>query len=290
MAQTSNEPRALTAAFSDRQVDWISQFNSDASKLNDVKLKRARLESFMRNSAKDEEDVKREMLASGTILLPDKDLQWINQNDIRLLRWLVNRINSPNFGFGQPSQPPILSWNPEQASNPYKFFIQTLDFWQAPLQQKQLFIQSAKNNWSKVILKDEKLKWLEKNNPLQVSWAWRYLNDYLDRKGKFEDRYSPTDTNDTYIAIFSVFDNWSQDKEDLYDLQKNLKLAWSQQKYRKNLASKDKKQSTYAISTETKERLRHLARENKVNLHQMLEYIINDAYEDLQIENSKKSR
>lgn len=76
-------------------------------------------------------------------------------------------------------------------------------------------------------------------------------------------------------------DNWSADEAESEKLQGAMKKAWAQQKYRANLKNKDKKQSTFAISNQTKRHLETLAKVHNVNLNQMLEYIIDEAHENL---------
>src|SRR5690606_41992858 len=68
--------------------------------------------------------------------------------------------------------------------------------------------------------------------------------------------------------------------EKLQLLQLRMNRAWAQQKYRANLKNKKKKQSTYALSMEAKSQLQILAKKSNVNLNQMLEYIIDQAFKN----------
>lgn len=78
----------------------------------------------------------------------------------------------------------------------------------------------------------------------------------------------------------STFDTWCGDTGNLYLLQTSMKQAWAQQKYRSTLIAKKKKQSTYVLGEKTKENLEEIAIARNVNLNEMLEHIINEAYKD----------
>lgn len=273
MNMRTNNPKLLTLEISNRQIDWICQKNETAKQLFTLKQKREYLETLISQSADDAKIIKELQLKSDLQLLPDEDLEWINKNDTRLLRWLADWCSK---SFAE-----LWTISTDHEKKLYESIIRTIDFWEESIPTKRFCIANIKSKWAKILLKDAKLKWLKIENTEQIEWAWIYLNNYLHKNNIFTSNYNPTCSKDYYTAIISTFDNWSTDRDILHELQTNMKQAWAQQKYRENLKSNDKKQSTYALSNTAKINLKKLAEENNVNLNQMLEYIINDAYKKL---------
>lgn len=276
-----NETRALTAAFSDRQVEWISEFDDGVKRLSTANQKRAAMEDFMRNSIDNRQRIESLLLSSESSLLPEEELKWISRDDVRLLRWLINFCRQPFTGFGASTQIPMPYGDAEEQSNPYRFFIRAVDFWQEHIQTKRDSLKSIKQEWSEIRRKDSKLNWLKKDDTEQIKWAWTYLEHHLNNQNLFRHkRYSPISNEEIYISILSTFDNWTGDRGKLHEVQSSMKQAWAQQKYRTNIKNNNKKQSTYVLSNKTKNQLKALAEANEINLNQMLEYIINEAYKE----------
>lgn len=279
MALRTNDPEVLTAAFSDRQVRWVCQFHEETKDLFTVALMRAKLEELMRIPA-EAGYWKQSLLTSEGKLLSDEELKWIHEDDLRLLRWLVIKCQKP-----RPNDPPLMQtpvgYNLGSHSQDLHYtFIRAVDFWQTPMKAKKDTLEKLRAEWSTVLLNNSKLKWLDKTNTTQTDWAWDYVNNYINTKELRTFRFTPTTPETKYIDILSTFDCWSADRADLYELKSNLKQAWAQQKYRAKLKDNNKKQSTYALSNKTKNQLKALAEANEINLNQMLEYIIDEAYKD----------
>lgn len=234
----------------------------------------------MRNSKDNRETINKLLIDSDSQLLREEELNWIGKTDTRLLRWIIYECKKQPSNYQQGIPIPLF-YNP--AENPeslYYTLIHSVDAWQTPLHVKQETLEAFRKAWSRVLL-NSKLKWLDKKNTRLVEWAWTYLNNYIERNEVQTRRFRPVKDEDFYIDIMSTFDNWTADEIKLYELQIGMKNAWAQHKYRKNLKDSNKKQSTYAISTESKKQLEILAKANNVNLNQMLEHVIGEAHKNL---------
>lgn len=282
MTFINNELPLIINEFSDREIAWIFEVRSDKSiRADSLDQKRSIIREHMHSSVENHKGITDLRLRSESCLLPEEELTWIKKTDIRLLRWLLHYCSRPHIGSGPATQIPInpLFNAPESAY--YDHFVSALDIWPVDIHFKSQSLNNIKSIWTELLLKDRKLNWLRKDNDSQIDWAWSYLNTYLDKQGRFgSHKYSPMTPSETYLAILSTFDTWHGDTGYLYLLQTNMKQAWAQQKYRSTLTAKKKKQSTYVLGEKTKENLEEIAIARNVNLNEMLEHIINEAYKN----------
>lgn len=277
-----NEPSWIVAELNNREVNCAYRqlllYAEDAAFT--IAERRKVLEQHLRTYEDKSEFTQNLRLRCEAKLLPDKELEWLDRDNTRLMRWLMHdwlHISSPS---PIPPTQKVLGGEPEY----YDHFLEALDGWNEDLQRKRSELSRIKLAWSKKLEEDKQLAWLDKHNSSQIEWAWKYLKlnlpSYIDIS-----QYSPINTKEMYIDIFSVFDTWYGNTTPLYRLQVSMKQAWAQQKYRTNLKNEKKQQSTYVLSTEAKLQLKTLAKKNNVNLNQMLEHIIDQAFK-----NSKKDK
>lgn len=267
--------------YTDREVNWIYAQKKWNSPAESTAEKRNRLSKYMHTNSAIHEEIQNLRLESESYLLADEELEWIERSDIRLLTWLLHYCSRPHFRFGTTTHIPIPASHDLPESAYYDHFVTAVDNWSIYLRNKSRSLNEIKSIWSELLSKDRRLKWLRKDDVAQIDWAWAYLNTYFDKHQTFGRlKYSPITPQETHIAIMSTFDTWRGDTGDLYLLQTSMKQAWAQQKYRSSLIAKKKKQSTYVLGEKTKEHLEEIAIARNVNLNEMLEYIINQAYKD----------
>lgn len=211
-------------------------------------------------------------------LLQDSEIDWIKEDDMRLQRWLIYYLSH----YESTEIPIRVSFNWPDAGK-YHRVINALDIWDAEVDVKKSTIQTAKLLWSKNLLQDKKLKWLDPQNETQIEWAWRYINDNQQLKMH---AISATSNQERYLGVMETFDCW-QNPLELKDFRETMKRAWAQHKYRLNLNGR--KQSTFVLSIEAKDQLQKMAKTQNVNLNQMLEYLINKEYISFK-ENLKKNK
>jgi hypothetical protein len=205
------------------------------------------------------------VIDSRSSLIAENEFTWIERDNMRLLRWIYIQISEL-----PPNDPP-----PQLYTNLIRF----IDRFNADIDSKREKLQQLKLAWSDHLTYQKDLTWLREDNPDQINWAWKYIIAHpTNLIGRFGlQYYNPTNTRDTLIDIYSIFDRLG-DSDSFHRLYANLKQAWSQQKYRNGLKSEKKKQSTYVIRETTKKQLAELAITQNVNINQMLEHIINAAY------------
>lgn len=289
--------------FSDREIIWIFWKSFAHKRADGVNQKKSVMKQYLSFSDEIREKVKRLHTESESHLLPEEEIEWIDSDNIRLLRWIKDCCTPlPHYPthssiYEQPPypdpfiSPPPLEFDPAPSplgNDPvpdaalYRYLITTIDQWDVTLETKRSSLEKIKIAWSELLRKDSKLKWLHKNNNSQVEWAWAYLNEYMEKHTQpLQNIYSPTNTEETYNAILSTFDTWRGDTGFIFNLQTGMKQAWAQQKYRTALKKNNKKQSTYVLGEGTISHLNELAEANNVNLNKMLEHIINEAYKNL---------
>ncbi len=265
---------------SEREINWIhDQLGYTGPYIDGTEQKRALIKNYIQSEAANYTQVCDLLLQSKARLLPNNELAWIEEHDYRLLRWMGHYCSAPS--------PHILGRIPTLFNIPltdslrYRNFVKALDDWNEELYRKRFIIEQVRIAWSEVLLKDSKLTWLKEGDQSQMDWAW----DYMLSNRVIPYFLTPTNTEEKYSNIMSVFDCWQSSPEKLQLLQIKMSRAWAQQKYRANLKNEKKKQSTYSLSVDAKSQLQMLAKERNINLNKMLEHIIDQAFK-----NSKKGK
>jgi hypothetical protein len=251
---------------SDREISWIARkINIPNFHIDFCEANRSSLERYIRDSIGNEVQVIGLQANSKDYLLLDKELEWIDRDNPRLLRWMRHYCLQPASGFGVWHGNGFSSEIKTHAAtftaelDFYNTFITTFDAWHVDLSDKKMFIDKAISIWSKLLFgNNNKLNWLNKSDETQLKWIWGYLNENMPNFP-----YSPTDIEEMYSYIQSIYDCCEQYSKEYESLRK-MKQAWAQQKYRLNLNGR--KQSTFVLRAEAKEQLQEMARARNTNL------------------------
>lgn len=280
--------------FTDREINWIdSRLANSSPRLEGDEIKRSRVGEFMHQDEECYRNVKQLRLDSSSYLLADDELEWMESTDRKFLNWLKTRhfpLDETGPLYQMVAAPPLpaKTMNLPGASF-YRAYISHLDDWDVELQIKRDFLSFVRSEWYYQQQLDKKLRWIDMKNPEQINWIWEYLQQNLIRTSNYNlsnNNFDPINDEEMYFSIFTRFYEWQRHPAELKEIQGRMKQAWAQQKYRSSL--KGRKQSTYVLSDQTKKQLKTLAGINNVNLNQMLEYIINEAYENLKKRTPKK--
>ena len=271
----------IIGEFSDRTINWIHErLNYNGPYISSSEQKRTLIQLHMHNSKENYERVEDLSRQGESHQLPDEELEWVERNNFRLLRWIIHYCSCL---YEADTYIPTLINTQATDLELYDYFVTSLDLWSENLQRKRLTLFHAKSAWSKLLQKDKDLSWLDGQNDHQIEWVWGYLNVNITIPYK----YNPTNSGEMFSYILSIFDCWEGPQAEMQLLQGKMKRAWAQQKYRNNL--KDRKQTTFVLSLDTKEQLQKMAKTQNVNLNQMLEYLINKEYISFK-ENLKKNK
>jgi len=111
-----------------------------------------------------------------------------------------------------------------------------------------------------------RLGWIEKDNPNMLKWAIRYLNNHRAN--------IPEQT--TYDGLIRESEKWPESSE-IRELLRKMKGAWRQKKLRESLNGK--KPSNFILSTSAKKCLENLAKSRRSNITETLEWLIKNGLE-----------
>jgi len=203
--------------------------------------------------------------ASSNSILPHTAFDWINTRDTRLIAWIFNELRIKNIPVS-PSFPP-----PQEARDE---LIHTLDIWNVNTESKSHLLQELKGKWSMMRTNDEQTKWLDKNNPNQSSWAWKYLLKNM----RAYTPLIPISADELHTATLVSLDNMvhTHPAEKILFI-KQMKKTWSQKKYRDS--DKAKKQVSIPMTSNTKAKLEAIATSQGLSIGEALKKIINETSE-----------
>lgn len=287
----NNNPPDVTKGFTDREIDWIYPRIQWGYNLlvETTEQKRSIIKERMNLHEEHYEETCQLQRNSQSLLIPDVELEWIDKSDLRQIYWIKNWLKQSSqqtipVGYANLKLPDITFQLPNITF--YREFIFHLDNWNTSLLNKRSFIQALKSAWHFQLQNDRQLGWIDRKNPDQIFWAWNYLKGNLallypnNIWSSMDGTDTPINDEERYLYIFSKFDASTVDPYLKKEIQRKMKQAWSQKTFRTNLKNSNKKQSTYALSVESKTQLQTLAKQSNVNLNQMLEYIIDQAYKN----------
>lgn len=155
-------------------------------------------------------------------------------------------------------------------------------------QKKVELLDSLKTQWMAAKERAPSLTWLTQSSDTDaITWTWDYIKKYnedLDKPSSFF-RYGvipiPTaslSTQDQKYAIIAALQHWYPTHQDTKTLfYQRINRAWSQRKTRKT--REDMKAINTYISVQHKDMLDKLAKYNRFRMNEMLEFLIEDAYE-----------
>jgi hypothetical protein len=203
------------------------------------------------------------------ILVSQEHLKWIEENDHRLIIWLINRL------FNQYN-PPIATYGIKDL---YKTFLYNLDRVNISIDEKILFLQNCASEWNFRKSSDSEIKWIQKTNSSQLEWAWLYLTKHNLLTHCFN---HISNNNEKYESILACLDNLSYSSPETKELiLLKMKKTWSQKKFRDS--GKAKKPYHLPLTQETQAQLEELAKLKNMNKSKVLEAIILKEFNELKL-------
>lgn len=168
-----------------------------------------------------------------------------------------------------------LNKNPSSTKERFNAIVVFFDLWHKDLWSRQCKLQELNKYWSDIDRVSKPFRWLDPDNEDQCRWAW----EYMDKAGVHLFGIHPSNTSERYLAIYARYDLWvvSLETKKLFVL--GIDKAWSQKKHRDGMV--DKKSLNTYLKKEVKGRLDELAEHYDKKIHQMLEVVINEAYDRL---------
>lgn len=257
------------AEYNDREIVWIYEKLFGRYPYGSTGQLRTEICNHTTRDTQGQAQVSDLAKESVNYLLPLEDLSWIERSNKWQLRQFI-------FGWGLQEYARLFT---HEEVDLYEFVIKQIDLKNFPLPTKKIVLNRLRSDWSKHLEECIFVKWLDRENEAQITWTWGYINKFFKNKLFSKPVMAALNIDDKYYENLSILDSWPN--EDAFKLWTNIKQAWTQQKYREKLKTKDQKQSTYVLKTKTKSNLEKLAIERNVNINQMLEFLINAAYKDL---------
>ncbi|MGF1789797.1 hypothetical protein L4D21_04205, partial [Photobacterium profundum] len=157
--------------------------------------------------------------------------------------------------------------------------IKYIDLIPIPKENKLEIINKIIMMWD-YTFQSNNLSWLDKNNPEQCHWAWKYISSYNPKIKESQEVLStsciyiqPTSDKQYYNYSIAAFDTWISSPETKYIFIQAIKKAWSQKKHRDKLDGK--KACSFNLSEATKEQLDYLSKHFGKHKNEILEELIN---------------
>ncbi|MEQ1102639.1 MULTISPECIES: hypothetical protein [Acinetobacter] len=203
------------------------------------------------------------------ILVTKEHLEWIENNNHRLIIWLINRLsNCYNFTISIYG-----------IKNLYKTFLYNLDRINISIDEKILFLQNCASEWNFRKLPDSEIKWIDQKKASQIEWAWLYLAKHNLQINCFN-HFSNND--EKYESILACLDNLSYSLPETKELiLLKMKKTWSQKKFRDS--GKAKKPYHLPLTQETQAQLEELVKLKNMNKSKVLEAIILKEFNELKL-------
>lgn len=198
-----------------------------------------------------------------TMIVDQKYLDWINENDGRLLIWIIERANTAQ----------IMNSTQIYSARRYDIFIKHLDLSTFNASVKAQFLVESKNEWGRMKSIDSEIKWIDPSNEEQIKWAW----SYLFKSNQAVNIPTPIDRTEIYDGLLASIDRmsyWHRADKELF-LTK-MKKTWSQKKFRDS--GKAKKPYHLPLTETTKKKLDELAKFYAEKPMVALERLITEAY------------
>lgn len=267
--------------FGAREVRWACdylnlsmQFNLGINSSN--YQKKEILYNHINNNQDKENLIKNLIIAKENFILDKSYLEWINNNDHRLILWIINRIIN-EFNFQYP-----IGLN----SNLYEDLIFNLDYLKIEINSKINFIQNKRVEWPRIQTSEKDIKWLMPDNTIQLKWAWEYMIKF--GKTVFVP-YPPILAKEYYDLILASLDQMTygnpSDKKLFLD---KMKKTWSQKKFRDS--GKAKKPYHIPLTKTTQAQLEKLAEFKNLRKDQVIEELILKEYKATQLDEKGKMK
>lgn len=237
-------------------------------------------------------------------LMDESDFNWVKTSE-RACYWLWGYIRSADdamLGYfsSNSSIPSIplhtlyetfnLNLNPVTTEERFQSIIQFFDMWSESKERKRDFLQIREAEWQTIYAKPKPFKWLDINDDEQCEWVWNYIVQaqkpetlgYIitSERMKIPTLYlSPLNIEEKKLAIYAAIDLWRGHKDSIKLFFKNINRTVSQQKHR--IKQKDKKPFNTHLTIDTKARLDEIARRQDKKIIDIIDQLINQAYDAL---------
>jgi len=267
--------------FGAREVRWACDYLNLSMQFSlginsSIYQKTIVLYNYINNNPDKENAIKTLIIAKENFLLDLNYLEWINNNDYRLILWLINRIIN-EFNFQYPTG---------LNSNLYEDLIFNLDYLKIEINSKINFIQHKRAEWPRIKTPEKDIKWLMPDNTIQLKWAWEYMVKF--GKTVFVP-YPPILAKEYYDLILASLDLMTygnpSDKKLFLD---KMKKTWSQKKFRDS--GKAKKPYHIPLTKTTQAQLEKLAKFKNLRKDQVIEELITKEYETTQLDEKGKMK
>ncbi|MCH7315542.1 hypothetical protein [Acinetobacter sp. ANC 3882] len=268
-------------SFGDREFQWLWSFTQMYNLYplginSSITQKKQILINHINNHQNKNEHIRNLKISIENYLIPLEHLNWIQKDDNRKLIWLLTKC------------PLELNTTIPIGINStlYKDFLLILDSCPLDANSKINFMQIKKREWEKIKTPEKEIKWLDKSNEIQLSWAWEYLKKFYKSIDPF---HPPQNIDELYNSVLSSFDNMSyeniSDKKLFMD---RMKKTWSQKKFRDS--GKAKKPYHIPLTKSTRTQLEKLAEFKNLRKDQVIEELIMKEYESTLIDERGKTK
>lgn len=144
------------------------------------------------------------------------------------------------------------------------------------INKKIQLLYDFKNNWNQLLLNKKDILWLDKNDEIQIEWAYKYIKKIIYAGFIY---FNPLDSTNPYTYVINEIDALglvSPEKKQLF-LDK-MRRSWSQKKFRDE--GKTKKPYHLPLTKEANKQLEFLSQILNKSTSQVLESIIRDKYQE----------
>lgn len=236
-------------------------------------------------------------------LIPDIEFEWFKNNE-QACYWVWGYLRSADrymlkFPY-QPSYfedadiPPYenmkLETSPVNTQHRYNLVVDFFDSWYEQPANKTQLIEHLKKEWQAIYAKPKPFKWLDINDDEQCEWVWNYIVQaqkpeplkYItsSERMKIPTLYlSPLNIEEKKLAIYAAIDLWRGHKDSIKLFFKNINKTVSQQKHR--IKKIDSKPFNTYLKIDTKARLDEIARRQDKKIIDIIDQLINQAYDAL---------
>ncbi|MDC4771970.1 hypothetical protein NQ850_15240 [Acinetobacter baumannii] len=177
----------------------------------------------------------------------------------------------------------IINSHPIFKKEPLTYLISILDSIPDSNFNKQLYVNEYINKIDNIFEGTDKYKeWIKKDDIIQIDWAQKYLIKHQKIISVPNNFYK----NSSYDWILACIEYliYSSQKSDLQLFIDKMKKSWSQEKYRKS--DHNRKKYHMPLIPKAKRQLEELAALKNMQLHHLLEEIIEREYEQNMPKNS----
>lgn len=265
-------PKGLES-FNDREINWawkISNIDYGYGSALLTHQKRNQLFAFINNLTDKSNFIDNLINQKQNYLLDLKHFEWINRSDDRLLIFCINTFYKNTNLFSQINT---------THTNNYDYFLDIFDSNNIDINSKFQFLNNIKNSWILNETPFKEIKWINKNNEIQIHWA----NEYLIKHSKNAFIALPSNkTQNLFNLILASLDLMQNNaNRTLFLLQ--MKKTWSQKKFRDS--GKAKKPYHIPLTDDSHKKLSFLSEHLNKSIPHVLDFIINKVHNEYKKDN-----